>query len=742
VRRLDENTQPGNFLTSLFDIAPDNNLFTLEGAKFRQAVADRHILDVTSRRATPSSAPGPRPSPIGDGEPVERFRNEPDTDFAIAARRDPMVAAVASWKPPTEPIPAVVASSEVTELPVVRVGLPASPHASYLTVQANAALVEAAVAAAHAAQAGWEALGWNRRAELIDDVGDVIMAHRGEIVAAMAHDAGKTIGEGDPEVSEAIDFARYYARSARHAATREADPFVESTPLGTVVVTPPWNFPYAIAMGGVLGALAAGSCVILKPAPQTVLTAWLVAQHCWEAGISRDVLQFVPCPDDHVGRRLVTHSSVDAVILTGARSTADMFLSWKPTMRLHAETSGKNSMIITASADLDLAIRDLVRSAFGHAGQKCSATSLAIIEAPIHDDADFHARLADAVRTLRVGSGWDPATDVGPLIDPPTGPLLRALTQLDPGETWLVEPRQIGDDPRIWSPGVKIGIRPDSWFARTECFGPVLGLIRATDLDDAITIANAGEYGLTAGLHTLATADMQQWTEHIEAGNLYINRGTTGAVVGRQPFGGWKGSVVGPTVKAGGPGYVDSLRRWSTGTKTLTEFTTACIQWADTWLTPTTDRAGSGTGIVGREIGGREIGGREIGGRDVGGLRAEANIYRVRPLPRGVAVRVCSDAPRDARDLVVIAATAAGCHVDISEHADEPDEAFTCRLASLDVDRLRLIGTAPEKIRAAAHRAGLPVYDDEPVTVAEIEMLRYTREQAISRTLHRHGNID
>ena len=229
---------------------------------------------------------------------------------------------------------------------------------------------------------------WRPTRRLIDQVGDIIEAQRGRILATMAHEAGKTITEGDPEISEAVDFARYYARRIAEI-DRLAGEGASSEPLGTIVITPPWNFPFAIPMGGVLAVLAAGNTVILKPAPQTVRTAALVAECCWEAGIDRDVLQFVACPDDDAGRRLVTHDDVAAVILTGAHATARMFLDWKPSLRLHAETSGKNSMVITTTADVDAALRDLVRSAFGHAGQKCSAASLAIVEAPLYDDPGF-----------------------------------------------------------------------------------------------------------------------------------------------------------------------------------------------------------------------------------------------------------------------------------------------------------------------------------------------------------------
>jgi RHH-type proline utilization regulon transcriptional repressor/proline dehydrogenase/delta 1-pyrroline-5-carboxylate dehydrogenase len=307
--------------------------------------------------------------------------------------------------------------------------------------------------------------------------------------------------------------------------------------------------------------LMAGNAVILKPAPEVRRTAWHLADQCWRAGVPGDVLQYVACPDDEVGRQLITDPDVGTVVLTGAHETALRFLEWKPSMRLLAETSGKNAIVVTASADLDAAIRDVVRSAFGHAGQKCSAASLLIVVAPLAGDPSFLARLAGAVRTLRVGEPADPATTMGPLIAPPGPTLRRGLTVLDPGEHWLREPRRLDAAGRMWSPGVRVGVAPGSWFHVTECFGPVLGVMVADDLDEAIELQNGTPFGLTGGIHSLDRREVARWLRNVDVGNAYVNRHITGAVVRRQPFGGWKRSSVGGGPKAGGPNYVAAFTR-------------------------------------------------------------------------------------------------------------------------------------------------------------------------------------
>jgi RHH-type proline utilization regulon transcriptional repressor/proline dehydrogenase/delta 1-pyrroline-5-carboxylate dehydrogenase len=207
-------------------------------------------------------------------------------------------------------------------------------------------------------------------------------------------------------------------------------------------------------------------------------------------------------------------------------------------------------------------VKDLVRGSFGHSGQKCSASSLAIIEADVYDNPAFMRQLKDAVESLTVGQSWDPSSIVTPLMLKPEASLERALTSLDSGEEWLVEPTMRENNPQLWSPGVKQGVKRGSWFHKTECFGPVLGLIRADNLKDAMAIQNDSDFGLTGGIHTLDDREIRVWREQVEVGNAYINRPITGAIVQRQPFGGWKKSCFGPGAKAGGPNYVSIFATW------------------------------------------------------------------------------------------------------------------------------------------------------------------------------------
>ncbi len=733
VRRFDENTAPQNFLAKVFELEPGSPAWQAEQSRFEQAVAASRLPPGGPRRTQDRAGE----APAAEGRTGTAFRNEPDTDFSLPANRSWLAAHLGAWPSGVvRDVSAVVGGEHVTA-PLSGRGIDPSAPAEplYRYVEASRDTVERAVEVARRAGEAWRARPAEERAELLRAVAGQLAARRGEALVVMAHDAGKTIGEGDPEVSEAIDFARYYALQAeRLEAARHEGSGRRFTPYGVVVVAPPWNFPLAIPAGGVLGALAAGSAVVLKPAPETVLTAWHLATCCWAAGVPADVLQFVPTADDEVGRRLVTHEGVDAVILTGAYDTARLFLGWRPGLALHAETSGKNALVITAAADQDDAIRDLVRSAFSHAGQKCSAASLAIVEAALYDDERFLARLADAVASLRVGAAFDPATQVGPLIRPPSGPLERALTTLAPGERWLVEPHQVGDNPHLWSPGVKAGVASGSELHLTECFGPVLGVMRAADLDEAIALQNMPAYGLTGGIHTLDDAEVRHWLERVEVGNAYVNRHITGAIVQRQPFGGWKRSVIGPGAKAGGPNYVASLGSWSPergGSDGGAELELARVAWK-----------------------------RLSQGEDPSALAAERNDLRLRALRR-VALRFVAPPEVAALELALAVAGELAVAVDCSVAAPfegmpagtlvEPDGAFVARMAIARPEHVRLLGppavvggsdgAVTGELRLALLDAGLEVDVEPLVALGEIELLRWTREQAISETLHRHGNI-
>ncbi len=708
VRRLDENTSIENYLRASFEMNPDNQSFEDQKRRFLASVVARHDISTGSIRH------GLKRHDCGKLFIAGEFENESDAD---QTNPDFLERLARAWsdldKKSDELIPLVINSQEIFTEGIELGNNPSEEGKTwYRYCVGGRAEIDEAVLTARSAFLTWEDLGAASRAKILGNAALIMESERADVIALMALDSGKTVSEADPEVSEAIDFARFYALSAQEKE-------IGSTPTGVVLIVPPWNFPYAIAVGGVCSALAAGNAVLLKPAPETVATAFRIADQLWRAGVPKNVLQFLPTRDDDDGKYLVTHDGVDTVILTGGINTAEMFITWKPDIRLLAETSGKNAILIAASADIDLAVKDLVQSAFGHAGQKCSAASLAIVDSQIYKNPAFFRQLKDAVESLNVGPGRSYSTFMGPIIRPASGPLLRAFTQLDSGESWLITPHQVDESGHMWRPGVKIGVQPGSWSHLNEWFGPVLGIMSAPDFETAINLQNATDFGLTAGIHALDEKECEHWLARIEAGNLYVNRGTTGAVVNRQPFGGWKRSSIGPTSKAGGANYLNNLRNWQSITS-LSESIESSTRWWD------------------------EVGSQLV---DASGLAVERNYQIYRNSPRGYLVRIDSSVSEDAINYIRWVENKINISIELSA-PEIIESAPTARVETITqlCDRIRGV----EKLRwlskevMPAHKffeLGISTDSRSIAARGDVELVRWLLEQSISITNHRYGNI-
>ncbi|MGL4339461.1 MAG: bifunctional proline dehydrogenase/L-glutamate gamma-semialdehyde dehydrogenase [Rhodoglobus sp.] len=733
IRRLEENASTENFLSGAFELADNPAVFEREEQRFRRSLAALDNTVPVSKRVQDRA------------HSVEvssaRFTNEPDTDPSIAANRD--------W---------------------ARDVLERSEHSTLGTDTINASRVndlgvlQHRIAATAEAGALWGARSAVERAQVLRDAADVLAVFRGRLIEVMASEAGKTLAEGDVEVSEAIDFARYYAERAL-----ELEQVTDAvyTPSRLTVVTPPWNFPVAIAAGSVLAALAAGSGVIIKPAALARRCGAVMVEALWEAGVPRDVLTLLELGEQELRGQLVAHPSVDRVILTGGYETAQLFRSWRSDLPLLAETSGKNAIIVTPSADLDLAVADVVRSAFGHAGQKCSAASLVILVGSMATSERFRRQLIDAVSTLRVGYPQTASAQMGPIVAPAKGKLLAAFTSLAEGEEWLVTPKQLDSSGRLWSPGVRGGVVAGSEFHLTEYFGPLLGVMTAATLDEAIALQNAVDYGLTAGIHSHDVAEVEHWLNTVQAGNLYVNRGTTGAIVRRQPFGGWKRSSVGTSAKAGGPNYLLALGDWGAVEAPprkdirlpgVSERVAAVITHAQSGLDflefDRVRRAAQSDQLAWST---------EYGtARDVSALGVERNVLRYRPSP--ITLRLSEGESLGHLVRLLAAASLAGAPVDLSSAVPLPtplvqsfgaatspvlvgvltvesDAAWLARVPTLGAARVRLIGGDALALSLALRGSvDVAVWSGPVTTSGRIELLPFLREQTVSITAHRWGN--
>ncbi|TDL06521.1 aldehyde dehydrogenase family protein [Mycolicibacterium obuense] len=722
VRRLEEGASQDNFMSAVFDLHDERSLYERERDRFIASLAalDTHVPQPNRRQDRRTDDPA--------GSERSVFANVADTDPSLPGNR--------AWG---RTITERVAHSDA--------GLALVDEHTVT----GADRLEAVIANGVAAGSAWSARSGRERATILRRAAGTLEAARAQLLEVMAAETGKTLDQGDPEISEAIDFANYYAHLAENLDDVDG---ATAVAVGLTVVTPPWNFPVAIPAGSTLAALAAGSAVIIKPATQARRCGSVMVQALWDAGVPRDVLQLVHVDEGELGSRLVSDPRVGRLILTGAFDTAAMFRRMRPDLPLLAETSGKNAMVITPHADIDLAVKDLVASAFGHAGQKCSAASLAILVGSAAHSRRLRDQLVDAVTSLAVGYPSDPTAQMGPVIEPADGKLLRALTTLGPGEKWLVEPRRLDDTGRLWSPGVKTGVRRGSEYHLTEYFGPVLGLMEAADLDEAIAIQNEVDYGLTAGLHSLDRAEIEQWIDRVEAGNAYVNRSTVGAIVRRQPFGGWKKSAVGAGTKAGGPNYLVGLTDWRSApaaggaplTPVLVDFLSAAQD------------LGLDAEFLQRSLASDALAWNEefAVARDVSGLAAEKNVLRYRPVP--VTVRA-EDGSTAELLRVVAAGVLARSHVTVSTPAPLPPatagllhaHGVACRVEDTEAWRNTLRGNAPARVRllggtrqdfaaASDGRVDVALYAQPVVEAGRIEMLTFLREQSVSVTAHRFGS--
>lgn len=425
---------------------------------------------------------------------------------------------------------------------------------------------EQAIQAAKAAFPAWRRTPVRERAGVLRKAAEIMEKRRDELIACMVLEVGKPVREGDGEVSEAIDFCRYYAdemerleQGYNYDIPGETNRY-KYQPRGISLIISPWNFPLAIPTGMTVASLVAGNCTLLKPAEVSSVIAAKIAEILIEAGVPKGVFQFVPGKGSTVGSYMVKHPEVHMITFTGSQEVgcriyaeaAILQPGQKHLKQVIAEMGGKNAIIVDESADLDQAVAGVVQSAFGYSGQKCSACSRAIVLESIYDV--FVKRLVEATRSLNVGVAEDPATKVGPVIDANAHKRIKEYIEKGRQEAEVALEMPASDNGYFIGPVIFTEVSSTATIAQEEIFGPVLSVIKVKDFESAINVANSTNFALTGGLYSRTPSHIEQAQAEFEVGNLYINRGITGAIVSRQPFGGFKLSGVGS--KAGGPDYL------------------------------------------------------------------------------------------------------------------------------------------------------------------------------------------
>ncbi|QDT66241.1 L-glutamate gamma-semialdehyde dehydrogenase [Calycomorphotria hydatis] len=547
VRRLLENTSNDSFLRHSYD--PQVSIEDLL----------MNPIDIGSN------------TPTLEEEPPAEFTNEPLTDFHIDENREAMLAALDDVKTQFGREYLLVIDGRATDTSGRLSSRNPSNKKEIVGDVASATPDHAtqAIDAARRAYPAWSAKPVEERAHLLEMVAAEMRMRKYELAAWIVYECGKPWHEADADVAEAIDFCTYYALEMRrldsgfevHAPGEENLYFYRAR--GVAVVISPWNFPLAILTGMTTAAIVAGNTVVMKPAEQSSIVAAKLMEVFQHAGIPDGVVNYLPGIGEDIGPELVGSPDVDLIAFTGSRtvgleinaSASDTDARQTSVKRVIAEMGGKNAIIIDDDADLDEAVVGVVQSAFGYAGQKCSACSRVIVLSEVYDA--FLKRLVEATKSLTIGPADDPGTQLGPVIDDEAAKKIQEYIDLG-NELHVAE--YAGDVKKLAKQGHFIGpqifseVNAEDRLAKEEIFGPVLNVFKVRNLDAAIQLANDTDYALTAGIFSRSPVNLKTATEKLAAGNIYLNRGITGAMVRRQPFGGYKMSGIGS--KAGGPDYL------------------------------------------------------------------------------------------------------------------------------------------------------------------------------------------
>lgn len=712
VRRLDEGTQKGNFLKEGFKLQHPSTEWDLIWDQFT------HSIDLMEEVSQEPQRDQDRNTPYPDTYFVNRliphFDNEADTDWTLPANRSWMTQHMNQWQAGQWPFPQIIPITQLPNSPTTQKLKALEYHQGTTPWQYELAEKEHIEDFINCSSA-WSITAFHERFEILRIAAQNMRERRSDLIGAALLELGKQVDESDVEVSEAIDFANYYAESILHIE----DLKVQYETQGINLILSPWNFPIAIPIGGVLASLAAGKRVILKPSLNASATAYVACQCLWDAGVPHNALGFLPADESAYQSFLEDQTPFDAVILTGSNNTAQALLKMNPNLPLYAETGGKNSTYIEALSDHEQAISDFIQSAYSNAGQKCSASSLLILQEELYHDKGFKHKLKDAIESLKVGNPWEFDTRVGYLSDPVNDRILKLLKDT-PDEDWFIKPELEGN--YLLSPGLLWKVKQGDYFYETEFFGPIAGVMKAKNVQEAVKLANGVSYGLTSGITSLNPPSVDYWKENIQAGNLYVNRSTTGAIVQRQPFGGMKESCFGFGMKAGGPNYV--------------------LQFLN--LMPYLEEDGQESTIDQVKVAYAEAYSKYYETpEDLSLLRGQHNIFRYLKTSK---VLLMTDQQTDPLHTLMVQAA---CQI-----LKIPVKVVSCPSAQELPDflveyseyfshnaRIRsLAASIPQDLKIYCQQRAYHVYERPPHASGRVELLNYLEEQSLSINYHRYGN--
>ncbi|EMG4390717.1 proline dehydrogenase family protein [Campylobacter upsaliensis] len=759
VRRLDENTSEDNFMRYFFNLKVGSKEWEEQKSLFLNALEGIKTLDNTTHRKQNRTKIQDTPSSYI----TKTFTNESDTDFILSQNR--------LWAQNIKAKYENLANYDV--YPVA--GELDFTQADLNTLEVKDKIAHRTIGTAYLAgenelKAALEVAKNSNFTQKSSDeiygvlakVAKLMRERRGDLIGLAALETGKTFLEIDPEVSEAIDFVEFYPHSLE--TLKKQNPNTTFKPKGIGVTIAPWNFPVGISVGTIAAPLAAGNVVLYKPSSLSMLTGYKLCECFWDAGIPRDALIFLPAKGSDISKYILSDEAVKFSILTGGEDTAYAMLKANPTLLLSAETGGKNATIVSKFADRDSAVKNIIHSAFSNSGQKCSATSLLVLEDEVYEDEEFKKALVDAAASLAVGSPFVFKNKLGALCDKPSEKLTKAINELEAGEEWALKPTFINDNAHLMTPGIKYGVKKGAFTHMNELFAPLLSVIRAKDLKEAIELVNATGYGLTAGFESLDEREWEYFHTHIEAGNIYINKPTTGAIVLRQPFGGVKKSAIGFGRKVGIYNYITQFMDIEAKADTnlldsplanaLEKLSKASDESIQATLANATLMAKSYAYHYKHEF---------SVARDYVNIRGEDNLFSYTRI-KNLAFRVCEqDSLQDILGVII------GYHtlglsplvsydstqssiikelkkickaVDLgADFVEENEEQFIAKISKFERIRYHAKADKNSPLYQATAKEAKIIIRDKPLLNGRFELLFYHNEKALSVSYHRYGNL-
>lgn len=765
IRRLDENTGKDNFMRYAFDLKVDSKTWKQQEKIFLDSLKGIPSIQERGFRSQNRLV-----APFTKSMTLSEFKNEADTDFIMPENRE--------WALKIKEKYENLNVGDIT--PIIGESRPkdnkrtiyakgsqdkndtssGKPIANLYT--ANKDTIKNALDFLKKSKVK---LSFEEMGNILLKVAEVMAEHRGDLMGISALEVGKTFLETDPEVSEAIDFLRFYAHSVKKLINENKN--IIFSPKGIGVAITPWNFPVGISVGSISAALASGNRVIYKPSNLSSLTGSMICEYFYKAGLPKDYLVFLPSSGRDINEYLL--GEVDFAILTGGEDTAYDILKKNPTLFLTGETGGKNATIVSKMADRDQAIKNVIHSAFSNSGQKCSATSLLILEKEVYEDQNFRKSLIDAANSMSVGNPFELRNKIGYLSDFLSEKVEQGL-KADVGEEFALSPNFVDSNTFAMKPVIKYGVKMGSFSHMNEFFTPILSVICAKDLANAIEIANSTGYGLTSGFESLDEREWDYWIENIEAGNMYINKSTTGAVVLRQPFGGIKKSAIGFGRKVGIYNYVTQFMRADTKNYKSASYNISPIglkikNFVSTKLSGDKLEADFNKLI---DIANDYFYYNEnefLTKKDYVNIRGEDNYFFYKPV-KSVALRATKDDTIIDIMSIIIAAATIGTkltlsmpgssigdsmgfilenlkHIGLNEiNIDySKDEDFIKNIGDFDLIRYLKSGNVDNIIyKGAAERAKI-IANHKPFPNGYLELLYYHTERALSIAYHRYGNL-